>query len=144
MVRYFQNYLLKIVKTKADRGKAWGGYQQYYPMLYPPPPPPRQYYPVYPQRQPQYYVPEVGAELARNSLLKFPDVIYVDEKGKTNLLPLSTNPSARSVQPPEAPQRVRQAGVLLQLPALSGRWRRVREGGGSLSVLPERRAPAAG
>ena len=53
-------------------------------MLYPPPPPPRQYYPVYPPRQPQYYVPEVGAELARNSLLKFPDVIYVDEKGKHN------------------------------------------------------------
>ena len=55
-------------------------------MLYPPPPPPRQYYPppaqFYPQRQPQYYVPEVGVEVARNSLLNFPDVIYVDEDGK--------------------------------------------------------------
>ena len=58
-------------------------------MLYPPPPPPaRQYFPLYPQRQPQYHVPEVGEELARNSLIKLPDVIYVDEDGNQRCPPL--------------------------------------------------------
>ena len=73
-------------------------YPQYYPQVWPQYrqiyPRPVQYNPQYPQYYPrqlyprpyqQYHVPEVGAEQALQSLIRIPDVIYVDKQGQPDM-----------------------------------------------------------